>query len=82
MNNAMPVADTDTQPGEITTILSDRVMIPIACDHCGHETSISIERLKQQTILCEHCSHVRHFSTTELRLLRLLLAQAGYHFAL
>lgn len=82
MNQAMPVADSHPQPGDVTTILSDRVMIPIACDHCGHETSISIERLKQHTILCEQCSHVRNFSTTELRLLRMLLAQAGYHFAL
>lgn len=82
MNQPLPVADRHEEPGELTTILSERVTIPICCDDCGKETDISLQRLKEHTILCEHCSHVRDFSDSELRLLRMLLAQSGYYFAL
>ena len=67
----------------VSTILSEQVMVPISCDHCRHDTDVSLHQLKQQQpILCEHCYEVRNFSDTELKLTRMLLAQAGYHFAL
>ncbi|MCT7360504.1 hypothetical protein [Thalassolituus pacificus] len=83
MSQALPVKQAEIQYGEISTILSEKVMIPISCDHCRQDTDVSIETLKSKHgILCEHCSHVRTFSATEMRLMRMLLAQAGYHFAL
>ena len=83
MSQALPVKQAEIQYGEISTILSEKVMIPISCDHCRQDTDVSIETLKSKHgILCEHCSHVRTFSTTEMRPMRMLLAQAGYHFAL
>ncbi|PHS66170.1 MAG: hypothetical protein COB09_01515 [Thalassobium sp.] len=83
MSQALPVKQAEIQYGEVSTILSEKVMIPISCDHCRQDTDVSIETLKSKHgILCEHCSHVRTFSTTEMRLMRMLLAQAGYHFAL
>jgi hypothetical protein len=67
----------------VSTILSDQVVIPINCEHCHRDTDVSLQQLKQQSpILCEHCYSVRTFSDTELKLTRMLLAQAGYHFAL
>jgi len=71
------------QQSQVSTILSGQVMIPISCDHCRHDTDISLQQLKQQhPILCEHCYEVRDFSDAELKLTRMLLAEAGYHFAL
>ncbi len=83
MSQALPVTQAEIQYGEVSTILSEKVMIPISCDHCQQDTDVSIETLKSKHgILCEHCSNVRTFSATEMRLMRMLLAQAGYHFAL
>ncbi len=66
----------------VSTILPGHVMVPICCDHCGRETDVSLQQLKaQHPILCEHCYTVRTFSDTELRLTRMLLADAGFHFA-
>lgn len=76
-------AKKDPQPSNVSAILSDQVMIPITCDHCRHDTEVSLQQLKQQQpILCEHCYEVHQFSDSELALTKMLLAQAGYHFAL
>jgi len=84
MSQPLPVKPPEYQyDGEVSTILSDKVMIPISCDHCGQDTEVSIETLKKhRAVLCEHCDHVHTLSNTELRLMRMMLAQAGYHFAL
>jgi len=76
-------AKQDQDYSTVSTILSDQVMIPIHCDHCRHDTDVSLQQIKQQApILCEHCYEVKAFSDTELKLTRLFLAQAGFHFAL
>ncbi|QQD20657.1 hypothetical protein [Venatoribacter cucullus] len=82
MQHPLPVAPYSYQTGNVVTLLSDRVMIPITCDHCQQQTDVSLGRLKQQTIFCRHCHQARQFSSLELRLMRMLLAQEGYHFAL
>lgn len=79
MNHSLPLVRRVDKPGELSTILSVRVPIPITCDECGYATDVSIERLKEHIIVCEHCASVRQFSAAEMRLLRLLLAQSGYH---
>ena len=51
--------------------------------HCGKETDISLHLLKSQHFyLCEHCNTTHQVSATELRLMRMMLARHGYHFAL
>ena len=82
MSQPLPVSPYSPPSGNVITLLSDRVMIPITCDHCQQQTEVSLGRLKQQTIHCRHCHQARHFSGLELRLMRMLLAQEGYHFAL
>lgn len=82
MNHALS-AKTECSSHSVSTILSDQVMIPIGCSHCNKDTEVSLQLLKQQSaILCEHCYEIHPFSSTDLRLTRLLLAQAGYYFAL
>lgn len=81
MNQSLRVKSHQPTP-QISTILSGEVTIPIHCDHCKHDTNVSLQQLKQQhPILCEHCYEVRDFSDAELALTRLMLANAGYHFA-
>lgn len=80
MSQPLRAKDQHEHPG-ISTILSGQVMIPIRCDHCRHETDVSLQQLKaQHPILCEHCYEVRTFSDTELKLMRMLLANAGFHY--
>lgn len=81
MSHPVATASFHACPDNIVTLLSDQVLVPITCDQCQCETEVSLARLKQQTILCEHCDHLRQFSSLEMRLLRLLLAQAGYRFS-
>lgn len=83
MSQPLPVEQPEPRVGEVSTILSGKVMIPMHCDDCQRETEISLETLKKHgTYVCEHCASVHSFSDTELRLMRLYLAQSGYHFAL
>ncbi|WP_430461617.1 hypothetical protein ACQUQU_02220 [Thalassolituus sp. LLYu03] len=84
MSQPLPVGQPEVRTvGEVSTILSGKVMIPMGCDECTQETDISLETLKQHgTYVCEHCATIHTFSDAELRLMRLMLAQAGYHFAL
>jgi len=64
---------------DLRTILSDRVMIPVTCDHCDKDTDISLETLKTtSTVMCEHCYQVRPFSSGELQVLTNLLSRSGY----
>lgn len=80
MTQAMRVtADSDH---ELSTILSERVMIPVTCDHCEKDTDVSLETLKStSTVMCEHCYHVRPFSAGELRVLKSFLQHSGYRVA-
>ncbi|MAD46220.1 MAG: hypothetical protein CMI02_06370 [Oceanospirillaceae bacterium] len=83
MSQALPVSSPENATGDVSTILSDKVMIPMGCDHCGKETDISLHLLKSQHFyLCEHCNTTHQVSATELRLMRMMLARHGYHFAL
>ncbi len=83
MSQPLPVEQTEHAGGEVSTILSDKVMIPISCDHCGRTTDVSLDTLKRQRmVVCEHCDQVHTVSDTELRLMRMMLARAGYHFAM
>ena len=82
MSKPLPLVCRIDKPGKLEAILSPRMTIPINCDECGRATDISLERLKEHTIVCEHCASVRQFSNAEMRLLRLILAQSGYHFAM
>ncbi|MEK9711593.1 MAG: hypothetical protein VW258_03420 [Thalassolituus sp.] len=64
---------------DISTILSERVLIPVTCDHCDKDTDVSLETLKStSTVMCEHCYNVRPFSATEMTVLRNVLMSAGY----
>lgn len=82
MQHPLPVTPYPPQRRNVITLLSDRVMIPITCDHCQQPTDVRLGHLKQHRIVCRHCHRVRQFSGLELRLMRMLLAQQGYHFAL
>ena len=83
MSQALPVSSEVPAPGDVSTILSDKVMIPMTCDHCDEETDISLHLLKTQHFyLCEHCNATHRVSDTELRLMRMMLARHGYPFAL
>lgn len=83
MSQPLPVEQPEAQAVEISTILSGKVMIPMSCDECQTETDISLEALKRHgTYVCEQCAAIHTFTDTELRLMRMLLAQSGYHFAL
>ncbi|MDF1763126.1 MAG: hypothetical protein P1U57_06920 [Oleibacter sp.] len=63
----------------VSTILSERVLIPVSCDHCKQDTDISLETLKTSSaIMCEHCYAVRPFGHTELQVIRSLLNRSGY----
>lgn len=69
-------ADNDN---ELSTILSERVLIPVTCDHCEKDTDVSLETLKSSsTVMCEHCYHVRPFGQAEMTALRHLLMRSGY----
>jgi|GEM_PF-1069993 len=83
MNQPLPVESRKQKvAGSISTILSDKVMIPMACDCCGQETEISLHLLKTQNFyLCEHCNEIHRISATEMHVMKTLLAQKGYHFA-
>ncbi|TNC93059.1 MAG: hypothetical protein CSH36_01320 [Thalassolituus sp.] len=64
---------------DFSTILSDRAMIPVTCDHCEKDTDVSLETLKStSTVMCEHCYHVRPFSNAELQVLTTVLQRVGY----
>ncbi|WP_369984780.1 hypothetical protein [Thalassolituus sp.] len=77
MTQAMRV--TADNNNEISTILSERVLIPVSCDHCDKETEVSLETLKStSTVMCEHCCHVRSFSQAEMAMLQAVLSRAGY----
>ncbi len=83
MSQPLPVEEPITSPGDISVILSGKVMIPLHCDDCTESTDICLETLKKHgTYVCEHCASVHSFSDTELKLMRMMLGQAGYHFAL
>lgn len=76
-------AKAECSTNVVSTILSDQVLIPINCSHCSKDTDVSVQLLKQQSaILCEHCYEIHPFSATDLRVTRMVLAQAGYYFAL
>ena len=69
-------ADNDN---ELSTILSERVLIPVTCDHCEKDTDVSLETLKStSTVMCEHCYHVRAFGQVEIDVVRNLLMRSGY----
>ena len=77
MTQAMRV--TADNNNDISTILSERVLIPVGCDHCDKETEVSLETLKStSTVMCEHCCHVRPFSNAEMNMLMAVLGRAGY----
>lgn len=76
----IPAAEQDI---EISTILSSRVLIPIACDDCNQDTDIPLAELcKLALVRCQHCGNERRFTETELRVTRMVLADAGFHFSL
>ncbi|HBS43138.1 MAG TPA: hypothetical protein DEA26_10685 [Oceanospirillales bacterium] len=76
--NQATLASTDTDKA-IKTLLSNRVLIPMTCDHCQQDTDVSMETLQSSsTFMCEHCYQVRSFVPAELEVLQLLLTQTGY----
>ncbi len=76
--NQATLASTDTDKA-IKTLLSNRVLIPMTCDHCSNDTDVSMETLQSSsTFMCEHCYQVRPFVAAELEVLQLLLTQTGY----
>lgn len=73
---------TADKNNEISTILSERVLIPISCDHCDRETEVSLETLKSiSTVMCEHCCHVRNVDKAEIVTLQAVLSRAGYRLS-
>ena len=76
--NQATLAKTDTEL-DIKTLLSNRVLIPMTCDHCHKDTDVSMETLQSSsTFMCEHCYQVRSFVPAELEVLQLLLTKTGY----
>lgn len=72
----------DVYEGHVSTILSDKVSIPIACDRCDCETEYSIQTLKTlPSISCGHCGHTRQFSQAEFEVVKQFLTLAGFHFS-
>lgn len=83
MSQPVPVEQPAIQTGDLSVILSGKVMIPMHCDACSKQTDISIDTLKQTgAYVCEHCASVHSFSDTEMKLMKMMLAKEGYHFAL
>ena len=64
---------------DISTSLSERVLIPVNCDQCHADTDVSLETLKSSsTVMCEHCYHVRTFTAVEMDVVRTVLMRSGY----
>jgi len=77
MTQAMRV--TADSNNDISTILSERVLIPVSCGHCEKETEVSLETLRStSTVMCEHCYHVQEFSQAEMSMLVGVLSRSGY----
>ncbi|WP_221800068.1 hypothetical protein [Oceanobacter mangrovi] len=65
----------------MSTIVSTEMLLPVTCDHCECDTDFSLGVLKQLSrISCGHCGHSRHFTAIEFDVLKLVLANAGFHF--
>ena len=48
-------ADNDN---ELSTILSERVLIPVTCDHCEKDTDVSLETLKSTSTVTVSYTHL------------------------
>ncbi|ASP40746.1 hypothetical protein CHH28_19645 [Bacterioplanes sanyensis] len=68
------------QDDHISTIMSERVLVPITCQHCKMDTDVSVATLTQQhPFLCEHCYQINRLSSAELHVMVGVLERFGYH---
>lgn len=72
-------ANYANQDEQISTIVSEQVLVPLTCPQCKMDTDVSIATLKQQhPFLCEHCYRLNHLSDTEMEVLMGILERFGY----
>lgn len=73
--------EDEVKDGQVSTILSGDVSIPLGCSKCQQETEYRLDTLKTTPVLrCRHCGYAHPFGRAELEVIQRVLSHHGYHF--